>query len=245
MKVHPTDQWRLLDVQGLDTRLSQIEHRRRTLPAHLQVEQLEGRRTAIHTALVTAQTDLADLQREITKAEEDVTLVRDRAARNERRLETGTGPAKELQALQHELASLERRQGDLEEIQLAIMERAEQLEQRVSALESDLKQAETELAATSRGRAASIAELDEEADRVTRERALIVPGLAAELVALYEKIRAQTGIGAAPLRQQRCEGCRLQLTGADLARIAAAEPDEVLRCEECRRILVRTAEYDG
>ncbi len=242
MRAHATDQWRLLDVQGLDTRLSQIEHRRRNLPEHQQVEQLAARGADLRAALVTAETDLGDLQRDIVKAEQDVTLVRDRAARNRQRLEVGTGPAKELSALQHELTSLERRQGDLEDIQLAVMERAEALEERVRALRAELSAADAELTSATDARDAVLAGLDEETQRITRERAQIVPGLTAELVALYEKIRAQSGTGAAPLREQRCEGCRLQLTGADLARIAAADPDEVLRCEECRRILVRTAE---
>ena len=35
---------------------------------------------------------------------------------------------------------------------------------------------------------------------------------------------------------------RLELSGVDRAAVRAAAPDEVIRCEECRRILVRTAE---
>jgi predicted nucleic acid-binding Zn-ribbon protein len=67
--------------------------------------------------------------------------------------------------------------------------------------------------------------------------------LPADLVGLYDKIRESSGgIGAAMLRHGRCEGCRLELSGGDKARVKAAAPDEVVRCEECRRILVRTAE---
>jgi predicted nucleic acid-binding Zn-ribbon protein len=62
----------------------------------------------------------------------------------------------------------------------------------------------------------------------------------ADLLALYEKLRAQHGVGAAALRGSRCQGCHLSLNTVDLNRIRAAAPDEVLRCEECRRILVRT-----
>ena len=64
-----------------------------------------------------------------------------------------------------------------------------------------------------------------------------------DLVALYEKIRASSGgIGAAVLRQRRCEGCNLELNQVDINRLTAAPQDEVLRCEECRRILIRTSE---
>ncbi|MGI9007232.1 MAG: zinc ribbon domain-containing protein [Streptosporangiaceae bacterium] len=54
-------------------------------------------------------------------------------------------------------------------------------------------------------------------------------------------MRAQHGgVGAAALHQRRCQGCHLTLNTVDVNTIRAAPPDEVLRCEECRRILVRT-----
>ena len=59
---------------------------------------------------------------------------------------------------------------------------------------------------------------------------------------LYEKVRETTGMGAAMLRAGRCEGCRLELSGSERARVRGADPDEVVQCEECRRILVRTNE---
>ena len=62
-------------------------------------------------------------------------------------------------------------------------------------------------------------------------------------MALYDKLRVQLGgVGAAALQQRRCSGCQLELTPADRSRILAAPPDEVVRCEECRRILVRVPE---
>lgn len=242
MKAHATDQWRLLDVQALDTRLAQLEHRRRNLPERAELDRASAHRRKVHTDLVTAQTELGDVQREVDKAEQDVAMVRQRAARNRQRLQAGTGPAKELQALQHELASLERRQGDLEDVQLAVMERVEDLAAQVASLGREEQTADAALTAAAHAHEAALAALDGETERIGRERAMIVPGLAADLMALYEKLRARTGVGAAALRERRCEGCRLELTGADLARIAASDPDEVVRCEECRRILVRTAD---
>jgi predicted nucleic acid-binding Zn-ribbon protein len=44
------------------------------------------------------------------------------------------------------------------------------------------------------------------------------------------------------LRAGRCEGCHLTLNTVDLNEIRTSAPDEVIRCEECRRILVRTPE---
>jgi predicted nucleic acid-binding Zn-ribbon protein len=64
-----------------------------------------------------------------------------------------------------------------------------------------------------------------------------------DLLALYDKLRAQKGgVGAAELRQRRCTGCQLNIDNAELAVISAAPDDQVIRCEECQRILVRTPE---
>jgi len=198
---------------------------------------------ALDSELVRARTAHGDVQREVAKAEADVQLVRDRAARDQARLDSGQGTAKDLQALQHEVASLARRQGELEDVELEVMERAEALEARVRELEAARAELTVKVDALEAARDKALADLDAEAAQVSANRANVVPGVGEDLVALYEKIRANSGgVGAAALHQRRCEGCRLELNQVDINRIAAAADDEVLRCEECRRILVRTSE---
>ena len=183
------------------------------------------------------------MQREVAKAESDVQLVRERAARDQARLDSGTGTAKDLQAIQHELQSLARRQSELEDVEIEIMERAEAVETEVARLEGKESELTTRLQEVTAARDAALAELEAEARTVAAPRADVVAGVGADLVALYEKIRTSSGgLGAAALRQRRCGGCQLELNSVDMNRIKAAPDDEVLRCEECRRILVRTAE---
>lgn len=237
-----TDQWRLLDVQALDTRLAQIAHRRRTLPELAEITELETRSTALRDKLVAAQTTASDVQRELTKAEGDVELVRQRAARDQSRLEQGGGH-KELESLQHEIATLARRQSELEDVELEVMERLEQVTAEVERLTTEQNELQVRLDEVTAARDKAWAELDDEANRIASERNGMVAGIDAGLLALYEKIRESTGgVGAALLRSRRCEGCRLELNPQDLQRIRAAADDEVVRCEECRRILVRTGE---
>ena len=233
----------MLDLQALDTRLDQLAHARQTLPQLKDIGLLEAKAAALDTDLINARTAVSDVQRDIDKAESDVQLVRDRAARNQSRLDAGHGTAKDLQALQHELESLARRQNDLEDVEIDVMERAENLSERLSVLEAsraDLGVALEELASARDGR---FAEIDAEAADASTRRAAIAPEVGDDLVTLYEKVRANSGgTGAAELKQRRCGGCRLELHQGDMDRIRAAAPDEVLRCEECSRILVRTAE---
>jgi len=220
-----------------------LAHARAHLPALTKLAGLDQAQVTLDRELALARTALSDVQREVDKAEADVQLVRARAARDQARLDSGTGTPKDLQALQSELVSLARRQGDLEEIELEVMERAESLEADVASLETRRSALLEELAQVRAERDAACDVSDAEAADVTERRSVLVPEVGAELLALYDKIRASVGgTGASELRQRRCGGCRLELNQVDLSRIKAAPADEVIRCEECRRILVRTAE---
>lgn len=236
-------QWRLLDLQALDTRLDQIDHRKARLPELARLQELAARADELDSELVRARTAESDVQREVSKAEADVQLVRDRASRNQARLDAGQGTAKDLQALQHELASLGRRQAELEDLELEVMERAEGLHARVEEVEAARAELTAQVQELEATRDAALRELDGERGEVSGKRATIAPGIGEDLLGLYDKIRANSGgLGAAALSQRRCGGCQLELNQVDMDRIRAAAEDEVLRCEECRRILVRTAE---
>jgi len=236
-------QLRLLDLQAIDTRLDQIAHARTHLPQLAELADLLGKARLIDDQLVRSRTELGDVQREVDKAESDVQLVRDRAARDQARLDAGTGSAKDLQAISHELTSLARRQSELEDIELEVMERAEAAESDVAELERGRGGLTTRIEALEAARDEAFARLDAEAADIGAPRATVVDEVGADLVALYEKIRvANGGTGAAALRQRRCGGCQLELNPVEIQRIRVAPEDEVLRCEECRRILVRTAE---
>ncbi len=159
-------------------------------------------------------------------------------------LDSGSiGDPKQLQSLQAELESLARRQSDLEDVELEIMERVEGAAAAVAQLteERDALANERETLATSvhEQRAA----IDAERRMVDEQRAVIAGDIPSDLMGLYDKIRADHGgVGAAPLHRGTCEGCRLTLPPTEIEALRAAPPDAVIRCEECRRILVRTPE---
>ncbi|RNI17900.1 zinc ribbon domain-containing protein [Flexivirga caeni] len=243
MKADLTRQWRLLDLQKLDTRLDQLAHRERTLPVLAQLTEATASEITLREDVILARTALQDNERAVSKADADVQLVRDRADRDRARLDSGNGTAKELQNLQHELDTLARRQAELEDVELAVMERAESLQADLQVRETAHQQVEEAVERLTGERDRALAEIEAERESVLRERANVAAGVGAELLPLYEKLREQMGgVAAAALQQKRCSGCGLELVQAELSRIKAAPEDEVLRCEECRRILVRTAE---
>jgi hypothetical protein len=240
----PSDQVRLLDVQALDTRLAQLAHRRRTLPQHAALAELTARERGLRDRLVVARTELSDLGRQLSTAEEGVRQVRERAERNRARLEAGAG-AKDTAALERDLTALARRQGDLEEVELEVMERLEQAQSTARALTEEELEAAAQRAALEAARAAALGEVDDEARAVAERRAAAVAGVDAALVALYERLRASTGLGAAALQGGQCGACRTQYSVTELARVRAEPADAVVRCEECERILVRTGDDAG
>ncbi|WP_278234730.1 C4-type zinc ribbon domain-containing protein [Isoptericola sp. AK164] len=234
------DQRRLLQVQALDTKLQQLAHQRRKHPSLTTLAELDDRLADLHSSLVDSRTAVADLEREVTKAEVDVEQVRTRATRDQQRLDSGALGAKDAQAVVSELESLARRQNVLEEAELEIMERLEAHQEslaQVEAAHGELVAAQEKAAGE---RDAAFAEIDAEAREVKAERARLADGLDAGLVTLYDRLRSQLGgLGAAALRGNRCEGCRLELNPGDLAAARGAAPEQVVRCEECGRILVR------
>lgn len=238
------DQWRLLDLADLDQRLDRLALRRKSLPELAQLADLSVRQTTVADLLVAARTEDSDIGREQVKAEADVDAVTARAARDQQRLDAGTvSSPKELENLQSEIASLSRRQGDLEDAVLEIMERREAVQTRAAALAEEQAGIVADLARLGETRDKLFAEIDAEVVAIRGERTTLAGGLPAELTALYEKIRASSGgLGAVALRRGRCEGCRVEMSTADLGAIRSAAQDLVLRCEECRRILVRVAD---
>lgn len=231
-------------MQALDTRMDQLAHRRETLPEHALLRELDTAVGALHDQIVTAETEAGDLARELTKAEGDVEQVRARTIRDQKRLDAGqVSSPKELEGLQHEIATLGRRQNDLEDVVLDVMERLESAESRQRELTAQRGAAESRAAERTASRDTTTQAIDEEVATMRAQRDTQLGSLEPELATLYEKIRAQHGgMGAAELRQRRCSGCRLEVNTVEINRLRAAADDEVLRCEECRRILVRTAE---
>ena len=244
MNAEPAVQLRLLDLQALDSRLDQIEHKRRTLPALATISELDARLGALRDRIVAAETEVADLERTLTKAEADVEQVRARSAKDQELLDSGRiTSAKELESLQQEIASLARRQGDLEEAELEVMERLEDARSALGTLTAERDEITAARDAAVSERDAAWGDADRDKEWVGSERSNVLGDIPADLLKLYDKLREDhNGVGAAALHQRRCEGCRMELTPTDIGRIRDAAPDTVLRCEECRRILVRTPE---
>jgi len=217
---------------------------RDNLPEVAELRQIADDKAKVRDRVITAQTQASDIKREQDKLEADIEQVRRRMSRDQERLDQGSvSAARELGNLQHEIASLQKRQRDLEDVELEVMERLEVVDTELTALQSEQERLELAETDAEFRRVAALTDIETNHSQASKERTDVVVTIGAELLALYEKLRAQYGgVAAVAIKRRRCDGCRLEINATDLGRLRNAADDAVLRCEECRRIQVRSAE---
>ncbi|MGY1631936.1 zinc ribbon domain-containing protein [Geodermatophilus sp. SYSU D01186] len=243
MKADHFDQQKLLVLAAEDVALSQLAHRGRTLPELAAVDSAAEAEREFAEQVVRAETEVRDLQRDVKRLEGDVDTVRQRAAKDQKLLDSGSVAAKQMTDLQHELDSLARRQSDLEDQELELMEQLETAEATLARAQEGRAKAVADRERAEQLRDDALADIAEGTTRHEAARSAAAAAVPADLLALYERIRTQTGgTGAAMLKARQCQGCRLELFGRELAAVRNADPHEVVRCDNCGRILVRTAE---
>jgi hypothetical protein len=241
MKAAPSDQLQILDIQRMDFAVATLRNKLAVLPEIAELLATTQRMAVVRDLAIAAETQISDIKRELLRSEADVEQVVTRLDRDEKRLADGSASAKELEKLQHEVQTLSARRAELEEVELEIMLRIDSIKERLQELRTE----ETVLAATSeeiqdRKVVASQA-IESEIESLIEERKAITATVDGALLDLYEKIRSNSGTGAAAMRDGRCDGCHLAINSVEISRIKTLPSDEVVRCEECRCILVRGA----
>jgi predicted nucleic acid-binding Zn-ribbon protein len=240
MQAPVAEQRALLQLQAHDSAIDRLNHRRGSLPEDARLAELADALAAVDQLTAERQGSLATVQRDQSRLEHEVDMVTGKARTEEERAASGrvTSP-KELTAIQEEVAGLKRRQGTLEDELLELMEQRETLEGELAELATRRDGFTADQAEVTKSRDAALVELDRELDgeRAARER--VLPAVGEALRALYDQVRArQGGVGAAALVGNTCQGCRVSISPVELAAIRKQPPEEIKRCENCRRILV-------
>ncbi|MDN6624922.1 MAG: C4-type zinc ribbon domain-containing protein [Acidipropionibacterium jensenii] len=243
MKAAPQEQWRLLDVAETDRLLAQAAHRRKTLPELAELSQLAVQRRDLAEEVVRLATEVSDAQEEEAQVEHDLQPARARLERNQKTVDDGLlSDHKALVGLTDEIEHLKRRISDLEDTELEAMQRLEDAQKVHEEADRRRLTLDDHIRGVLKSRDDQFAEIDRQLKQLTEQRRAQAAGIPADLLKLYETLRTRTGQGAGRLHRGGCEACGITINAADLRRFASAGEDEVLRCEECDRILVRTAD---
>ncbi len=241
MKASPSDQRQILDIQNFDFSIATLKNKAANLPEIAEINKLTIRSNNARDLRIAAQTEASDVQRELTRAEGDVEQVDSRITRDEGRLNSGTGSAKDLEGLTHEVETLNKRRAELEEVELEIMMRMDSIKERISTLEKEESELAAQIADLEIKKENALTVITSDIEKITQDRVQTAASVDAALLELYEKIRTGGGAGAAPLKGGQCGGCNLSINAVELKRILELSDDEVVRWEECRWILVRGA----
>ncbi len=240
MKASPSDQRQIIDVAAFDQKTTALNHTAATLPEIAELATLTTKSHNVRDLRIAAETELSDVKRELLRAEGDVEQIVTRINRDEARLSGGSASPKELEQLQHEVGTLNARRSELEEIELEIMLRVDEIKARIDGLQSQESEFTEQINDLNIRKENALARINGELESISKERAETLASVSPELIALYEKIRASNnGTGAAALVAGACTGCHLSINTVELKRMAELADDEVVRCEECRCILVR------
>ncbi|MGI9227012.1 MAG: zinc ribbon domain-containing protein [Candidatus Nanopelagicaceae bacterium] len=233
MQAKLDDQLKVLRLAELDLQAASLNQKAKTLPAAALHRDLTIEYETNRDLRIAAETELSDLSSEINRAETDVEQVVKRIEKDEARLNAGQVTPKELEQLQHEILSLNARRAELEEIELEVMMRADEIKERIKSLSDKEKHFAEKVAEAAVEKDAALAEINRELEAAIAFRAELFPQIDKAIADLYEKF------GAAKLLNGQCTGCNLAINAGDLSRLNALPAEEVARCEECRRILVR------
>jgi uncharacterized protein len=241
VKAAPEDQALLLDLQALDTVLAQLDHRAKSLPQHESLKKIVLELEAARVVALERSGAREDVAIELKRVESDVEVVETRIARDTERLQASSS-VKDVQALEQELRALKKRQFDLEEIELTVMERLEEVDAALADTASHVALLAEQSKSLEAERDAALAVINGERAHAAANRSTIEGKVPADLLALYEKQRARYGNGASLLSRGVSMASGVKLLENDLQTIRAAAPDDVLLCPDSNAVLVRTSE---
>jgi len=241
MKATPEDQALLLDLQALDTKLSQLQRRSDKLPEREVVDALSGQRVGLERQRAEQSGAVEDVRLELKRTEADVEVVETRIARDSERLSSSSS-VKDVQALEQELEALAKRKSDLEDIELAVMETVDERESALAATDAELATLAAALADATVARDEALAAIEAERTHAAANRQTVAAKVPGDLLALYEKQRERYGFGASHLRGGVSSASGVTLNGSEMNKVRAAAPDDVILCPDSNAILVRTAE---
>jgi predicted nucleic acid-binding Zn-ribbon protein len=239
MKAKVEVQKLLIGLNTIDQNIRKIEHQKKNHPQLMKITELTARLPSIEASIVENDSQINETKKELSRAEIDVENVAKRVEKDIERLNSGETSARDLTQIQHEIGTLKSKQKELEEVEISILEIIEDLEHKKRVLQEILAQVKYEISQLNTLIKDDFSKANSEIAVFTTNRNEIVSKIDKSLVELYEKIRLEHGIGAEMFNHGTCSCCQIQISPAEINKINALDREEIIRCENCRCIMVR------
>ncbi|MDR1421371.1 MAG: hypothetical protein LBI64_00705 [Coriobacteriales bacterium] len=230
----------LLELTRADLALLRLKKQLDNLPQRQWLITLRTKRAEVETKAAQVARMRKECDQMIRALVDEEATLRARTAEAQIKIDE-TSNYKEVASLSREIESFAKRLEKIEFDTLGQMERSDRItavEAQVATALKKLNRQDSELLAAYQTDGAVI---QKEQVTTQQQRADLIAALPPELVARYERAReAKGGVGAAQLEGSHCNGCRVELSEGQLARLRSGPP--IGECPYCHRLLVVEAQ---
>lgn len=237
MKASENQQADLLSLSNLDLEITRARNILSGLTSGQAFTELREVQRVAAANLIESRNQLDSVELELSRAEADLKLVEQRIEKDVQLLNQ-TSSSKDAQGIQAELETLKKRKSELEDLELAVLERKEEVEIGYQTISEEKKTIDSELAARESANETEIMKQRSGLELLIQQRAQQASRLDQSLLELYDKKSAR-GISVGRLLNRECGACRMTIGATALAEINALAKDEIATCPDCQAILIR------
>jgi predicted nucleic acid-binding Zn-ribbon protein len=196
---------------------------------------LDARIEAARQRVAAAKERLAENQNARRAVEKDVAVHQGRLSKfREQAMAVKTN--QEYHAVQKEIGFAQGEIKTIEDKILELMVEADDLTATVKRAEADLASEQKAVDADRRAMTTELTAMKSSLERITVERAEVVRGLSAQVLAIFELVlRRRNGVAVAQARDGICTVCHVRLRPQVFNNIL--RNDQIIQCDSCQRIL--------
>jgi len=237
MKLDVAGQSALLKLSQVDLEIEQVKNEISKAINSKELSEASAKLSETSGEVLTARTSFENLTMEARKADDNLHLVEERIARDSERLNNTSSP-KDAQAMQSEIESLTRRKGELEEVELEVLDRLEKAEAELKQISTLREQLAAEVSVLQETIQAQVDELKTRGRKLTADRETLKSKVPAEILDKYTNLAAKQ-IAVGQVQNRACSACRMGLTASTIDTLSALAEDEIGSCPECLAMIVR------
>lgn len=228
----------LLPVQATDSRIAQLEHRKAQLPEHAAAATAKKALDAANVEMKRLEKRRGEITLEIERLEKRGKELDAKKAKYEHQLKSVV-VMREVEALQHEIATINAEHSSLDDAELALLDESESLDTSLADARGALPQRESDATAAAARLASALGAVDADLAAARDERTRLAGSCDTESLAIYEQIRKRMASAAvAELTKGSCTGCHTSISPKEQAEIKKVADTSEARCPYCGCLLV-------